>query len=109
MSDEAQRAAGGATSHPGGLDLVGAGGWSCTLDAEGHCITCSDEATPARIVNLDLAAGIALVEMAGQTTEVDVTLVDAAAPGDWLLVHGGVAIGNLEAREEPAGADHEQR
>jgi hydrogenase assembly chaperone HypC/HupF len=107
MSDEAQRSMGGAMS-PAGLELMGADGWSCTLDAEGHCITCSDEATPARIVRLDAAAGTALVEMASQTTEVDVTLVDAAAPGDWLLVHGGVAIANLEAREAPAGAHDEQ-
>ncbi len=56
----------------------------CELDAEGHCITCSDEAQD-------------------KTEEVDITLVEDVVPGDWLLVHGGVAIANVE-NHSPNGA-----
>ncbi|HEX4202785.1 MAG TPA: HypC/HybG/HupF family hydrogenase formation chaperone [Ktedonobacteraceae bacterium] len=69
---------------------------SCVLDAEGHCITCSDEALEARVVRVDEQMSMALVEIQGDETEVDITLVEEMQPGDWLLVHGGVAIANLE-------------
>ena len=73
---------------------------SCVLDAEGHCITCSDEARPARVVRVDERIGLALVEMEdAQELEVDITLVEDVEPGDWLLIYGGVAIGLLEERE----------
>ncbi len=68
---------------------------ACQLDAEGHCITCSDEATPARVLSVDQETGLALVEAGDMTTEIDVTLVDALKPGEWVLVHGGVAIASL--------------
>ena len=67
---------------------------SCAAD--GHCVTCSDEALPATVVRVDLAAGLAVVAVDGSTVEVDVTLVDAVAPGHVLLIHGGVAIAHLE-------------
>ena len=80
--------------------LSGGSEASCVLDAQGHCITCSDEALPARVLRIDYGTGMALVEIkAGGQAEVDITLVDEVEPGDWLLVHGGTAIGNLE---EPA-------
>ena len=60
-----------------------------------HCITCSDEALPARVLSVDDVSGLALVEVAGHTEEVDVTLVDAVVPGTSLLVHGGVALAHL--------------
>ena len=91
------------------LELVGSGGESCVLDAEGHCITCSDEATPARVVQINLEQGTALVEIMNQASEVDITLVDEVAPGDWLLIHGGVAIATLEGRHSTAEANDEQR
>jgi hydrogenase maturation factor len=33
--------------------------------------------------------------IAPKTEEIDITLVESVAPGDLLLVHGGVAIANL--------------
>src|SRR5947209_16344298 len=66
---------------------------ACELDAEGHCITCSDEAVPVKVLSVDLETGLALVEAKDITEEIDITLIENVAPGDWLLAHGGVAIG----------------
>jgi hydrogenase maturation factor len=74
---------------------------SCELDAEGHCITCSDEALPAKVLSVDSETGLALVMLKDETEEIDITLVEGVAPGDVLLVHGGVAIAHLgEGGEE---------
>lgn len=62
-----------------------------------HCITCSDEALPARVLSINEATALAQVAVGGITEEVDISLVDAVAPGDLLLVHGGVALSNLGA------------
>lgn len=67
---------------------------ACSTD--GHCITCSDEALPARVLRVDKSTGLALVLIDGEQTEVDVTLVDDVQPDQILLVHGGVAIALLE-------------
>src|SRR5438270_9493346 len=67
----------------------------CELDADGHCVTCSDEALPVKVLHVDAESGLALVEVKDTTEEIDVTLVDEVVPGDMLLVHGGVAIGHL--------------
>jgi hydrogenase maturation factor len=82
-------------------------GASCELDTEGyraslaHCATCSDEALPARVLRVDHESRLALVSVVGTrfiaspketVEEIDITLVDNVAPGDLLLVHGGVAI-----------------
>jgi hypothetical protein len=75
---------------PGVLD--GQDALYCIPDAEGHCVTCSDEALPATVVSVDVEAGLAIVQIDGTTEEVDITLVEDVAPGDVLLVHGGVAI-----------------
>ncbi len=76
--------------------IVGGSDTTCTLDGEGYCITCSDEAVQVRVVSVDEEKGLALVTLHGVEEEVDVTLVDQIAPGDVLLVHGGVAIGHLD-------------
>jgi hypothetical protein len=68
---------------------------SCVLDAEGHCVTCSDEALPAKVLRIDEQSGLALVTVKDATEAIDITLVDDVAPGDILLVHGGVAIGHI--------------
>jgi hydrogenase maturation factor len=68
---------------------------SCELDAEGHCITCSDEALPAKVLSVDSETGLALVMLRDETEEIDITLVEGVVPGDMLLVHGGVAIAHL--------------
>jgi hypothetical protein len=71
----------------------------CELDVEGHCITCSDEATTVRVLQVKQESGMALVEVENQTEEVDITLVGDVIPGDTLLVHGGVAIALLEEEQ----------
>jgi len=64
-----------------------------------HCITCSDEGQPLRIVAL---AGDGLATCADEAAAdapamtVDVQLVGDVAPGDLVLVHAGVAIALLE-------------
>src|SRR5436305_171788 len=68
----------------------------CDLTAEGHCITCSDEALPAKVLSIDSITGLALVAVEDITEEIDVSLVDDVSPGDMVLVHGGVAIAHLE-------------
>ncbi len=75
---------------------------ACELNGEGHCITCSDEALPVKIVSIDQATGLALVEVQNVIEEIDITLVDDVSVGDVVLVHGGVAIGH------PDEAYHEQ-
>ena len=69
----------------------------CDPTAEGHCVTCSDEALQARVLRVDEETGLALVEVMAEemrTEEIDITLVENVVPGDLLLVHGGVAIAN---------------
>ncbi|HYZ29012.1 MAG TPA: HypC/HybG/HupF family hydrogenase formation chaperone [Thermoleophilaceae bacterium] len=62
-----------------------------------HCITCSDEGIPMRVVKLDPARGVALCESAdGERATVETALLEAVAPGDELLVHAGVALLRLE-------------
>ncbi|MGH2494562.1 MAG: HypC/HybG/HupF family hydrogenase formation chaperone [Ktedonobacteraceae bacterium] len=68
----------------------------CELDAEGHCITCSDEALAAKVLRIDQQMGVAFVSIDDATEEVDITLIDDVVEGDMILVHGGVAIGLLD-------------
>jgi hydrogenase expression/formation protein HypC len=57
-----------------------------------HCVTCSDEAVPVRVVRLR-DGDLADVDVGdGRTEEVSVALVDAAV-GDTVLVHAKEAIG----------------
>jgi hydrogenase maturation factor len=59
-----------------------------------HCITCSDEGTPMRVLRLREDA-LALCEDAGGAHHtVELALVDAG-PGDEVLVHAGVALVRL--------------
>jgi len=63
------------------------------------CVTCSDRALPAEIRTLR-SEGTAEALIEGQLHTVDVSLIDAARPGDVVLVHAGVAISSaLEATE----------
>ena len=62
----------------------------------GHCITCSDEGVPMRVVEAG-AGGIAVCEREdGQRSEVLCDLVWPVATGDSLLVHAGTALLRLE-------------
>ena len=77
------------------------GGAYCTPTADGHCITCSDEALSATVLSVNQEQGSALVTVQETTEEIDITLVDMVAPGDIVLVHGGVAIALVsEASDE---------
>jgi hydrogenase expression/formation protein HypC len=68
---------------------------ACTLDHDG-CVVCSDAGIPVRVVSLD--GDDALCEdAAGNRLQVAVELVAPVRVGDALLIHGGVAIGRLEA------------
>jgi len=69
---------------------------SCALDGEGHCITCSDEALQVRVLYVDDENGLAQVTLNGAEEEIDISLVESIAPGDVLLVHGGVAIARVD-------------
>ncbi len=64
-------------------------------DLEFHCITCSDQALPFKVVSVDAITGLARVEAHGENGEVDISLVDDVRPGDTVLVHGGVALATL--------------
>jgi HupF/HypC family len=55
---------------------------------DGHCVTCSDEALPMRVLE-SREDGIALCE-GGVVVMTD--LVGDVAPGDELLVHAGTAL-----------------
>ena len=68
---------------------------ACTLDHDG-CVVCSDAGIPVRMLSLD--GDDALCEdAAGNRMQVAVELVAPVRVGDALLIHGGVAIGRLEA------------
>jgi hydrogenase maturation factor len=61
---------------------------SCEGD---HCVTCSDEGVPMRVVDVRPGA-LALCE---GDVEVMTDLVGEVAPGDEVLVHAGVALVRL--------------
>ncbi len=67
--------------------------FACITDHAGHCITCSDEAVPMTVVELDADTELALCEAAdGSRHTVEVALVAPVRPADCVLVHAGTAI-----------------
>jgi hydrogenase expression/formation protein HypC len=54
-------------------------------------------AIPARIDSID--GNRARVSLQGNVIEADLSLVDAPAVGDWVLVHAGFAIEKLDPHE----------
>ena len=70
-------------------------------DADGRCITCSDDGTLAEIVTVD-AVGAASVRTAAGIEVIDVNLVTPVGPGDLVLVHAGTAIALVEAESGEA-------
>lgn len=67
---------------------------ACRVGEE-HCITCGDEGTPMRV--LELHGGDAVCSDADAARhEVAIDLVGPVEPGDGVLVHAGVAIRRLE-------------
>jgi hydrogenase maturation factor len=68
---------------------------ACTVD-HGGCVVCADAGIPVRVVSLD--GDDALCEdAAGNRMPVAVELVAPVRVGETLLIHGGVAIGRIEA------------
>ena len=66
--------------------------------AEGHCVTCSDEAVPMTVVRVEVQSGLALcADAAGVRHTVETSLVESLAAGERVLVHAGVAIAPLAA------------
>jgi hydrogenase maturation factor len=64
-----------------------------TCEHDSHCITCSDEAVPVRVVRIDEGRDLALCENdAGERTTVEIALVSPVVPGELLLVHAGTAL-----------------
>jgi hydrogenase maturation factor len=58
-----------------------------------HCITCSDEGIPMRVVALTQDGAVCVDEQGTTHQSIAVELVEPVAPGDRVLVHAGVAIG----------------
>lgn len=70
---------------------------------DGHCVTCSDEGVPMRVVSV-LDPGMAVCEGEnGRRTDVLTALVEEPREGDTLLVHAGTALLRLDphATEAP--------
>ncbi len=58
-----------------------------------HCITCSDEGIPMRVVAIDDERGLALCEDdGGDRSTVEIALVAPVTAGSELLVHAGTAL-----------------
>lgn len=53
---------------------------------------------PARVVNV--RDGIALVDASGAKREVSAELIEELDPGDYVMVHAGVAIAKITADDE---------
>jgi hydrogenase expression/formation protein HypC len=67
-----------------------------TACGDEHCITCSDEAVPMRVV--ELAGDLAVcADDSGARSEVMTQLVGPVQLGDVLLVHAGAALVKQEA------------
>jgi hydrogenase maturation factor len=60
---------------------------------EERCLTCSDEAVAARVVDVDWPN--ATVEVEGRRERVGIELVATVQPGDTLLCHAGIALEKL--------------
>jgi hydrogenase maturation factor len=60
---------------------------------EERCLTCSDEAVVARVVEVDWPN--ATVEVQGKQERVGIELVPTVEPGDALLCHAGIALERL--------------
>jgi len=72
-------------------------GACCEPDEHGRCVTCSDDAQRAMVVSVMDGGLSALVEINGEQSEIDISLVDDVAEGQVLLAHGGVALEKLTA------------
>ena len=56
-------------------------------------------AVPAKVISLDAATGMAMVDLSGIQKEVSTTLVDDVCVGDYVLIHVGFALHKLSEEE----------
>jgi hydrogenase maturation factor len=68
---------------------------ACIPDAHRRCLTCSDDAQPATVLQVNVDESVAVVELDDVPLEIDISLVNPVAVGEVLLVHGGVALAKL--------------
>jgi hydrogenase maturation factor len=65
--------------------------------AEGHRVTCSDEAIEMMVTEVDAERGLAVCQAAdGSQQMVEITLVAPVRAAERLLVHAGTAIAHGE-------------
>lgn len=57
-----------------------------------HCITCSDEGVPMRVLTIDDTGLARCRDEHGVVTDVMTALVDSLRPGETVLVHAGTAL-----------------
>ncbi len=67
------------------------------------CPMCRDEGLPARVLTVDEATNLAIVQLDGGQREVALDLLDDVRVGDFILVHLETAIAKLN----PADVMHE--
>jgi hydrogenase maturation factor len=60
-----------------------------------HCLTCSDEGVPMRVLECGQNGLAVCSDGAGERAEVMTDLVGAVEAGDAVLVHAGVALVRL--------------
>jgi len=53
-------------------------------------------AVPLKLIRIDTTTMTGTVELSGGTLEVGIDLIPEACPGDYVLIHAGMAIERLE-------------
>ena len=82
------------------MNQLGLDAFACVTDDPGHCITCSDEGVPMRVVALDDELELATCEdETGARCPIDIALLDDLTLGATLLAHAGTAIAVLDNDE----------
>ena len=71
-------------------------GADCRVEAQEHCVTCSDEGVVVRVLRAERATALC-AGGDGVERSVAIELVAPVSAGDELLVHAGVAIRHLGA------------
>jgi hydrogenase maturation factor len=72
-----------------------ASSYACTGE---HCITCSDEGVPMKVLRAEPGSGLALCsDDQGRAHTVETALLEAVPIGSLVLVHADVAIATLTA------------
>jgi hydrogenase maturation factor len=68
---------------------------------DAHCVTCSDEGVPMRVLGREARGLARCLGEDGSVAEVMTDLVGRVDPGDVVLVHAGVALALVD-EPEPA-------